>query len=75
MEMLKKESLHNYLALMDGLNDRGNVIVLGATNRPDSVDPALRRPGRFDREFEISVPNEDGRLRDSFNPHKRNASC
>jgi transitional endoplasmic reticulum ATPase len=47
---------------MDGLNDRGNVIVLGATNRPDSVDPALRRPGRFDREFEISVPNEDGRL-------------
>jgi transitional endoplasmic reticulum ATPase len=47
---------------MDGLDDRGNVIVLGATNRPDSVDPALRRPGRFDREFEISVPNEDGRL-------------
>ncbi len=40
----------------------GNVIVLGATNRPESVDPALRRPGRFDREFEISVPNEDGRL-------------
>ncbi len=47
---------------MDGLDERGNVIVLGATNRPDSVDPALRRPGRFDREFEISVPNEDGRL-------------
>ena len=47
---------------MDGLNERGNVIVLGATNRPESVDPALRRPGRFDREFEISVPNEDGRL-------------
>ena len=47
---------------MDGLNDRGNVIVLGATNRPESIDPALRRPGRFDREFEISVPNEDGRL-------------
>jgi len=47
---------------MDGLTDRGNVIVLGATNRPDSIDPALRRPGRFDREFEISVPNEDGRL-------------
>ena len=44
------------------LTDRGNVIVLGATNRPDSVDPALSRPGRFDREFEISVPNEDGRL-------------
>jgi len=47
---------------MDGLTERGNVIVLGATNRPDSVDPALRRPGRFDREVEISVPNEDGRL-------------
>ena len=47
---------------MDGLTDRGNVVVLGATNRPDSVDPALRRPGRFDREMEISVPNADGRL-------------
>ena len=47
---------------MDGLTDRGNVIVLGATNRPESVDPALRRPGRFDREIEISVPNVDGRL-------------
>jgi transitional endoplasmic reticulum ATPase len=47
---------------MDGLTDRGNVIVLGATNRPDSVDPALRRPGRFDREIEVSVPNVDGRL-------------
>ena len=47
---------------MDGLTDRGNVIVLGATNRPDSVDPALRRPGRFDREIEISVPNADGRF-------------
>jgi len=47
---------------MDGLTERGNVIVLGASNRPDSVDPALRRPGRFDREVEISVPNTDGRL-------------
>ncbi|KAG2474785.1 MAG: Cell division protein FtsH, partial [Nitrosopumilales archaeon] len=47
---------------MDGLTERGNVIVLGATNRPDSLDPALRRPGRFDREVEITVPNEDGRL-------------
>jgi transitional endoplasmic reticulum ATPase len=46
---------------MDGLTERGNVIVLGATNRPDSVDPALRRPGRFDREVEISVPNQEGR--------------
>ena len=59
---VEKRVVAQILALMDGLNDRGNVIVLGATNRPDSVDPALRRPGRFDREFEISVPNEDGRL-------------
>ncbi len=59
---VEKRVVAQLLALMDGLNDRGNVIVLGATNRPDSVDPALRRPGRFDREFEISVPNEDERL-------------
>ncbi|SHO46279.1 Cell division cycle protein 48 homolog AF_1297 [Nitrosotalea sinensis] len=59
---VEKRVVAQLLALMDGLNDRGNVIVLGATNRPDSVDPALRRPGRFDREIEISVPNADGRL-------------
>ena len=59
---VEKRVVAQLLALMDGLNDRGNVIVLGATNRPDSVDPALRRPGRFDREVEVSVPNEDGRL-------------
>jgi len=59
---VEKRVVAQLLALMDGLDDRGNVIVLGATNRPDSVDPALRRPGRFDREFEISVPNEDERL-------------
>ena len=58
---VEKRVVAQLLALMDGLNDRGNVIVLGATNRPDSVDPALRRPGRFDREVEVSVPNEDGR--------------
>ena len=59
---VEKRVVAQLLALMDGLTDRGNVIVLGATNRQDSVDPALRRPGRFDREVEISVPNEDGRL-------------
>lgn len=59
---VEKRVVAQLLALMDGLNDRGNVIVLGATNRPESIDPALRRPGRFDREFEISVPNEEGRL-------------
>jgi transitional endoplasmic reticulum ATPase len=49
------------LALMDGMVSRGEVIVVGATNRPDSIDPALRRPGRFDREIEIGVPDRDGR--------------
>jgi len=59
---VEKRVVAQLLALMDGLTERGNVIVLGATNRPDSVDPALRRPGRFDREIEISVPNADGRF-------------
>ena len=59
---VEKRVVAQLLALMDGLTDRGNVVVLGATNRPDSIDPALRRPGRFDREMEISVPNADGRL-------------
>lgn len=49
------------LTLMDGLKDRGNVIVIGATNREDSIDPALRRPGRFDREIEIGVPGRRAR--------------
>ncbi len=49
------------LTLMDGLEARGDVIVIGATNRPDAVDPALRRPGRFDREIEIGVPDREGR--------------
>ncbi len=50
------------LALMDGLKARGKVVVIGATNRPNSIDEALRRPGRFDREIEIGIPNRDGRL-------------
>jgi transitional endoplasmic reticulum ATPase len=49
------------LALMDGLSGRGNVIVIGATNRPNALDPALRRPGRFDREIEIGTPDKQGR--------------
>ncbi len=49
------------LALMDGLETRGNVIVIGATNMPNILDPALRRPGRFDREVEIGVPDKKGR--------------
>ena len=50
------------LTLMDGLTSRGNVIVIAATNREDAVDPALRRPGRFDREIEIGAPTSEGRL-------------
>ncbi|WP_246467029.1 AAA family ATPase [Allocatelliglobosispora scoriae] len=49
------------LTLMDGLTDRGQVVVIGATNRPSAIDPALRRPGRFDREVEIGPPDHDGR--------------
>jgi transitional endoplasmic reticulum ATPase len=49
------------LALMDGLAGRGNIIVIGATNRPSALDPALRRPGRFDREIEIGVPDKQAR--------------
>ncbi|MFQ5907284.1 MAG: CDC48 family AAA ATPase [Thermoplasmata archaeon] len=50
------------LTLMDGLSGRGQVIVIGATNREDAIDPALRRPGRFDREIEIGVPDRGGRM-------------
>jgi transitional endoplasmic reticulum ATPase len=50
------------LSLMDGMTSRGKVVVIAATNRINAIDPALRRPGRFDREIEIGVPNRDGRL-------------
>jgi transitional endoplasmic reticulum ATPase len=59
---VEKRVVAQLLALMDGLSERGNVIVIGATNRPESVDPALRRPGRFDRELEVGVPNVEGRI-------------
>jgi len=59
---VEKRVVAQLLALMDGLHGRGDVIVIGATNRPDALDPALRRPGRFDREIEISVPNKEARL-------------
>jgi transitional endoplasmic reticulum ATPase len=58
------------LALMDGLDDRGNVIVIAATNRQNALDPALRRPGRFDREIEIGLPSEEDRL-EILNVHVR----
>ena len=59
------------LALMDGLEARGDVIVIAATNRPDAIDPALRRPGRFDREIEIGVPDREGRY-EILQIHTRN---
>jgi len=59
------------LSLMDGLNARGEVVVIGATNRVDEIDPALRRGGRFDREIEIGVPGETGR-REVLEVHTRN---
>jgi transitional endoplasmic reticulum ATPase len=58
------------LTLMDGLGDRGNIIVVAATNREDSVDPALRRPGRFDREIEIGIPGRKARM-DILDVHMR----
>uniref|UniRef100_A0A8C0IDF5 ATPase family AAA domain containing 2 n=1 Tax=Bubo bubo TaxID=30461 RepID=A0A8C0IDF5_BUBBB len=62
----KQDQIHSsivstLLALMDGLDSRGEVVVIGATNRPDAVDPALRRPGRFDRELLFSLPNKESR--------------
>jgi transitional endoplasmic reticulum ATPase len=59
---VEKRVVSQMLAVMDGLQSRGKVVVIGATNRPNALDPALRRPGRFDREIEIGVPNKEGRL-------------
>ncbi|PSQ07676.1 AAA family ATPase [Halobacteriales archaeon QS_6_71_20] len=59
------------LSLMDGLEERGEVVVIGATNRVDAIDPALRRGGRFDREIEIGVPDRDGR-KEILQVHTRN---
>ncbi|MCD6372096.1 MAG: CDC48 family AAA ATPase [Thermococcus sp.] len=58
---VEKRVVSQLLTLMDGLKSRGKVIVIGATNRPDALDPALRRPGRFDREIEVGVPDKQGR--------------
>ncbi|NXF02504.1 ATAD2 protein, partial [Smithornis capensis] len=71
----KQDQVHSsvvstLLALMDGLDSRGEVVVIGATNRLDSVDPALRRPGRFDREFLFSLPNKEAR-KEIFKIHTR----
>jgi len=59
---VEKRIVAQLLALMDGLEERGQIIVIGATNIPNVLDPALRRPGRFDREIAISIPDKNGRL-------------
>ncbi len=58
---VEKRVVSQLLTIMDGLESRGKVVVIGATNRPDALDPALRRPGRFDREIEIGIPDQKGR--------------
>ncbi len=58
---VERRIVSQMLSLMDGLSGRGEIIVIGATNRPNSIDPALRRPGRFDREIEIPVPTSEAR--------------
>jgi len=68
---VEKRVVAQLLALMDGLESRGKVVVLAATNRPNALDPALRRPGRFDREIEIGVPDKQGRL-EILQIHTRN---
>ncbi len=67
---VEKRVVAQLLALMDGLNQRQNVIVIGATNLPNALDPALRRPGRFDREIAIPIPDRRGRL-DILEIHSR----
>ncbi|MDY7030760.1 MAG: CDC48 family AAA ATPase [Thermodesulfobacteriota bacterium] len=69
-KQVEKRVVAQLLALMDGLSSRGQVIVIGATNIPNVLDPALRRPGRFDREIEISIPDKKGRL-EILNIHTR----
>ncbi|MGH1566986.1 MAG: CDC48 family AAA ATPase [Nitrosopumilus sp.] len=67
---VEKRIVSQLLTLMDGMKSRGKVVVIAATNRPDSIDPALRRPGRFDREIEIGIPDGEGRF-DILSIHTR----
>ena len=67
---VEKRVVAQLLSLMDGLTHRGNVTVIGATNLPDMIDPALRRPGRFDREIHLPVPDTEARL-EIFQVHSR----
>ena len=59
---VEKRVVSQLLSLMDGIEARGKLVVIAATNRPNAIDPALRRPGRFDREIEIGIPDEEGRF-------------
>lgn len=68
---VEKRIVSQLLTLMDGMKGRANVVVIGATNRPNTIDPALRRFGRFDREIDIGVPDENGRL-EVLRIHTRN---
>ena len=68
---VERRMVSQLLALMDGMNSRGQVIIIGATNRPNAIDPALRRPGRFDREIEIGVPDRNSR-KEIIQIHTRN---
>ncbi|MCL4403339.1 MAG: CDC48 family AAA ATPase [Candidatus Marsarchaeota archaeon] len=68
---VERRMVSQLLALMDGMSSRGQVIVIGATNRPNAIDPALRRPGRFDREIEIGVPDRNAR-KEILQIHTRN---
>ncbi|MGA7367504.1 MAG: CDC48 family AAA ATPase [Nitrososphaeraceae archaeon] len=68
---VERRIVSHLLSLMDGLSSRGKVVVIGATNRVNAIDPALRRPGRFDREIELGVPDKEGRL-EILNIHTRN---
>lgn len=69
-KQVERRVVAQLLALMDGLKDRGKIVVIAATNIPDVLDPALRRPGRFDREICIPIPNQEGRL-EIFEIHTR----
>ena len=68
---VEKRIVSQLLTLMDGLESRGQLVVIGATNRPNALDPALRRPGRFDREIEIGIPDKQGRY-EILQIHTRN---
>jgi len=75
MGEVERRVVSQILTMMDGMKSRGKVIVIGATNRVNSIDPALRRPGRFDREIAINVPDKDGRMAILQIETRRNCVC